>query len=112
MGLFHVFEPTYRGFAHDSADYDRQFETTSLDQCRDFLREVAGKEAIAKFDVVAGRGDPVMGLQLLTNDADTDLVIVGTRGRTGLLHALVGSVASRIMGAVPCDILAVPSRQR
>ena len=61
---------------------------------------------------VARRGDPVMGRQLLTNDADTDLVIVGTHGRTGLLHALVGSVALRIMDAVPCDILAVPSRQR
>ena len=112
LGLFHAFEPPYRGFAHDSEDYDRQFETISLDQCRDFLREVAGEEAIAKFDMVARRGDPVMGLQVLTNDADTDLVIVGTHGRTGLLHALVGSVASRIMDAVPCDILVVPSRQR
>ena len=112
LGLFHGFEPPYRGFAHDSADYDRQFETISLDQCRDFLREVAGEEAITKFDIVARRGDPVMGLQVLTNDADTDLVIVGTHGRTGLLHALVGSVASRIMDAVPCDILVVPSRQR
>ncbi|WP_281035645.1 MULTISPECIES: universal stress protein [unclassified Mesorhizobium] len=57
-------------------------------------------------------GDPVTGLEVLTNEADTDLVIAGTNGRSGLMHALLGSAASRILNDVPCDVLVVPIRAR
>lgn len=107
--LFHAFNPPYRGMVDNRAGYDEQFETVAIDQARDFLVDVAGPDAATKFDVIVRRGDPVSGLEVLTNEADTDLVIAGTHGRTGLLHALVGSVASRILEGVPSDVLVVPS---
>jgi nucleotide-binding universal stress UspA family protein len=58
------------------------------------------------------RGDPVTGLRVLVNEADIDLVVARTRGRTGLMQALLGSVASRILNEVPSDVLVVPSRLR
>jgi nucleotide-binding universal stress UspA family protein len=36
-----------------------------------------------------------------------DLVIVGTHGRTGLSHLLIGSVAERVVRYAPCPVLAV-----
>lgn len=36
-----------------------------------------------------------------------DLVVVGTHGRTGIAHALLGSVAEDLLNAPPCDVLAV-----
>jgi nucleotide-binding universal stress UspA family protein len=112
LELFYGFEPPYRNFAADREVFDRNFETSALVQCRDFLAETVGEHAATKFEVVARQGDPVVGLQALTNNAGTDLVIAGTHGKTGLLHALVGSVASRILEAVPCDVLVVPGERQ
>lgn len=36
-----------------------------------------------------------------------DLLVIGTEGRTGAAHALLGSVAEDLLCAPPCDILAV-----
>lgn len=36
-----------------------------------------------------------------------DLIVVGTRGKTGLAHVLLGSTAERIIRGAPCPVLAV-----
>ncbi|HMC94027.1 MAG TPA: universal stress protein, partial [Polyangia bacterium] len=40
-----------------------------------------------------------------------DLIVMGTHGRSGLAHALMGSVAERVVRHCPCPILIVPQRQ-
>ncbi len=43
----------------------------------------------------------------------TELIVVGTRGKTGLEHVLLGSTAERIIRMAPCPVLTVPvERQR
>lgn len=45
-------------------------------------------------------------------DNAIDLIVVGTHGRTGLLHVLLGSVAERVVQHAPCSVLTVrPGRQ-
>jgi nucleotide-binding universal stress UspA family protein len=39
-----------------------------------------------------------------------DLIIMGTHGRSGLAHALLGSVAERVVQRSPCPVLIVPKR--
>ena len=41
----------------------------------------------------------------LTEEAD--LIIVGTRGKSGLAHVLLGSTAERLIRTAPCPVLAV-----
>jgi universal stress protein A len=36
-----------------------------------------------------------------------DLIVMGTHGRTGLPHVLVGSVAEAVIRKAPCPVLAV-----
>lgn len=38
---------------------------------------------------------------------DSDLIVVGTRGKTGLAHVLLGSTAERVIRGAPCPVLAV-----
>ena len=38
---------------------------------------------------------------------DPDLIVVGTRGKTGLAHIMLGSTAERIIRAAPCPVLAI-----
>jgi universal stress protein A len=46
-------------------------------------------------------------VQLLQGDRGYDLAVMGTHGRTGLKHVLVGSVAERVVRHAPCAVLVV-----
>jgi nucleotide-binding universal stress UspA family protein len=45
----------------------------------------------------------------LAKEIAADLVVIGTRGHTGLKHVLLGSVAERTLRLAPCPVLAVKS---
>ena len=40
-------------------------------------------------------------------DTQADLVVIGTRGNTGLKHVVLGSVAERTARTAPCSVLTV-----
>jgi universal stress protein A len=42
---------------------------------------------------------------------DVDLIVMGTRGLTGLRHVLLGSVAERTIRMAPCPVLTVHARE-
>ena len=43
----------------------------------------------------------------LAEELGADLIIMGTRGHTGLKHVLLGSVAERTLRHAPCSVLTV-----
>ncbi|HSL50253.1 MAG TPA: universal stress protein [Candidatus Deferrimicrobiaceae bacterium] len=42
-------------------------------------------------------------------DKRIDLIVVGTHGRTGITHAILGSVAETVVRLAPCLVLTVPA---
>jgi universal stress protein A len=38
---------------------------------------------------------------------DVDLIVIGTHGRSGLAHTLLGSVAEKVVRKAPCPVLTV-----
>ena len=44
-------------------------------------------------------------------DLGVDLIVIGTRGLTGLKHVLLGSVAERTLRLAPCPVLAVKKHE-
>ena len=36
-----------------------------------------------------------------------DLIVIGTHGRSGLKHLLLGSIAERVVQKAPCPVLTV-----
>jgi nucleotide-binding universal stress UspA family protein len=60
---------------------------------------------------VAVRWDsPVEGIVAYAREAAIELIVIGTHGRTGLSHVLLGSVAERIVREAPCPVLTIRSQ--
>ena len=58
-------------------------------------------------EVVIGEGNIWEVVSKLINEKEIDLVVLGTRGRTGLGKAILGSVAEQILRQAPCPVLTV-----
>jgi len=44
-------------------------------------------------------------------DVEADLIVMGTRGLTGIRHVLVGSVTERTLAKAPCPVVVVRQRE-
>ena len=44
-------------------------------------------------------------------DENVDLIVMGTHGRGGVSHMLLGSIAERVVRRAPCPVLTVRSPQ-
>jgi nucleotide-binding universal stress UspA family protein len=52
-------------------------------------------------------GVPAEEIVRLARERDVDLIVMGTHGRTGLAHVLLGSVAEKVVRRAPCPVLTV-----
>jgi nucleotide-binding universal stress UspA family protein len=52
-------------------------------------------------------GDPAVEIVRHAREERFDLVVVGTHGRTGIPHLVLGSVAERVARQCPCPVLVV-----
>jgi nucleotide-binding universal stress UspA family protein len=62
-----------------------------------------------KFETILTNGSPPLEICSFAKDHGVDLIITSTHGFTGLKHALIGSVAERVVRHAPCSVLVVPS---
>lgn len=53
------------------------------------------------------QGPPFLEIVRYATDNETDLIIMGTHGRSGLAHVLLGSVAEKVVRKAPCPVLTV-----
>ena len=52
-------------------------------------------------------GAPFLEIIHAAQSEVADLIVMGTHGRTGLAHVLMGSVAERVVNKAPCPVLTV-----
>jgi len=71
------------------------------------LLEPTDKDALKAQTVVTTGGTPPQAIVDYAKEEDIDLIVVGTHGRRGLSHFLLGSVAERVLRQAPCPVLTV-----
>ena len=72
-------------------------------QLNAMAREIEGLDVHAR----VARGVPYVAIVRYARAHDIDLVVLATHGRTGLSHALMGSVAEKVVQMAPCPVLTV-----
>ncbi len=78
------------------------------------LQEVAdaAREVAVAVEVRTSTGVPFDEIVQVAKTLPADLIVIGTHGRTGLAHVLVGSVAERVVRHAPCPVLTVRPEER
>ena len=66
------------------------------------------QDAGATAEAVTVVGAPSQAIVDTARDRQADLIVMGTHGRTGLRHMLIGSVAERVVRMAPCPVMVVP----
>jgi nucleotide-binding universal stress UspA family protein len=55
-------------------------------------------------------GSPAPAIRDVAERRRCDLVVLGTHGRSGMAHLLLGSVAEKVVRQAPCPVLTVRAR--
>jgi nucleotide-binding universal stress UspA family protein len=56
-------------------------------------------------------GVPFLEIIKVAKEKDVDMIIMGTHGRTGLAHVLIGSVAEKVVHHAHCPVLTIKHPQ-
>ncbi|MGE0462140.1 MAG: universal stress protein [Vicinamibacterales bacterium] len=67
-------------------------------------------ETGATGDVVVLSERPGAGIIAVAEEMPAAVIVVGTRGRSGVPRLLMGSVAEEVLGRAPCSVMVVPLR--
>jgi nucleotide-binding universal stress UspA family protein len=59
---------------------------------------------------VAREGYPATVIEEEADRRQADLIVIGTRGLSGLKHLLLGSIAERVVQRAPCPVLTVKTK--
>jgi len=96
------------GGSHDRVDQARSERETHLVAV---VREARSAGVTAEF--LVWEGDPGGSIAAAAEAEGADLVVVGTRGRSGAERMLLGSVSDHVVRNATCPVLVVrPSRRR
>jgi nucleotide-binding universal stress UspA family protein len=114
--LLHVFEPPFfshtgvspgiRPEVHEWIKEVKEQETRRLDVWVDEIRH-----QIAKAHPILKEGVPYLEILKTAGEIPADLIVLGTHGRTGLAHALMGSVAERVVRKSACPVFTVRPKE-
>lgn len=60
-----------------------------------------------KVESILSADAPALAINVTAEEIDADVIVMGTRGLSGLKHAMLGSVAERVVRLAPCPVLTV-----
>jgi nucleotide-binding universal stress UspA family protein len=109
--LVHVYQPVDYGLPEGFMSYT-PIQLNELIAALEKHLEASEKQAQAM-----ASGVPVSSVLLhgaisseivrFAKDEEYDLIVMGTHGRTGLGHVMLGSVAEKVLRTAPCPVLTV-----
>jgi nucleotide-binding universal stress UspA family protein len=83
----------------------RDASMAELERYSSELREL-GVEVSARVEI----GDPVETILAVVEEVQPVMIVMGTHGRTGLAHLLMGSIAEKVMRRADRPVLTVPAK--
>jgi universal stress protein A len=112
LHLLHVFDDFYTAATFAPEVYGAvpaSVRETSLRAAEDHLNERLPEDERAYFNgtTAIATGLTANAIVDYARTHGIDLIVIGTHGRGGIAHLLLGSVAERVLRVAPCPVLTV-----
>lgn len=110
VALVHVYQVVNYAAAEGFRLYTPTQLTSLLDELQSQLQAAEAQARAAgatRVERLTVQGDPFAELLALARDQKFDLIVMGTHGHTGFKHALLGSIAEKLVRTAPCPVLTV-----
>ena len=109
LHLLHVQEsvvvPEYYGLRIDWESLTQEAKEAAEAQMEKVLAPSWSEEkAVVK---AFAEGTPFLEIIRYAKEHEIDLIVIGTHGRSGVAHMLMGSVAEKVVRKAPCPVLTV-----
>lgn len=107
--LIHVVETHISDFGDIMRQIDLLLDDKQIDNLRMQLMDLIPDDIRPKIrtEPIVEKGTPFVEIIKAARDRQADLIVMGTHGRTGLEHILIGSVAERVIQRAPCPVLSI-----
>ncbi len=90
-------------------DAERSIWEDREKQLKAFARRYAKR--VPKRELALKRGNPAEEILAFAKQKKVDLILMSTHGRTGLTHALMGSVAEKVVRNAQCPVLTLKPKK-
>ncbi len=110
VALFHAYPVPGYTFPDGSFVASSKMLDELSEQAQRHLAEwkaIAEGLGIAHVEIATAIGEPAHEILAFAKAQKADLLVLGTHGRTGIQHALMGSVAERVVRRSTCPVLTV-----
>lgn len=85
-------------------EYRRDVRRGAEDHLKEWLETA---KVPATFQRSLGEGKPFVEIVKYAREHGVDLIVMGTHGRGGMAHLLLGSVADKVIRTAPCPVMTV-----
>jgi len=115
LHVVHAMETSYVGFGVETyvpllPDRDGELEESARRRVNSLIESAGpGPRAIA---AVLPPSVPSVAIIDYARDHNINLIVMGTHGRGGLAHLVMGSVAERVVREAPCPVLTMKQSER
>lgn len=86
-------------------DFDDRVREAAESKLADFRKEV--EDLGVAVEIHLSKLFPSDAILRTAEEIQADMIVMGTRGRTGLEHVLLGSVAERTIRIAPCPVVSI-----
>jgi nucleotide-binding universal stress UspA family protein len=122
VAVIHAYDIPYRGMIYpslsedDAEEYEEEHRERALREVGKLLAASLSKAKVASIDAPPWKmhvrdGSPRIVIERAVKKVDADILMLGTRGHSGVAHAFLGTVAGDVLREVACDVLVAPPRR-
>ena len=118
--VLHVVHTNYLAEAHrhephlfleSPPTYEKNLISKGRRETEEFIKKHQGDRTGVTIEVEVKEGDTVQEILKAVKDKGIDIIVMGTHGKKGPVHTMMGSITEKIVREAPCPMLTVKRKE-